>query len=238
MLFVVSAGLALVPVALTLRLGARRAAASSLPPPGWMRGSLEDVLQRHMVVSLFFGLGSGTIFAFLPTFGQSLAVTTLSLFYAAYAGAAIGVRVFGGRLIDTRGRRAVIVPSMFIQASAPALLALMGVLVTRASTTPVVPVLFVAGLLSGGAHGFLYPGLAALVTDVAPPERRASAVGVFSAMFLVGQATGAFVFGYVAHALGYASMWSVLASLLLLGAALSIGLAPGAPAAARTQRVY
>jgi MFS family permease len=238
MLFVVSAGLALVPVALTMRLGAQRAAASSLPPPGWMRGSLEDVLQRHMVVSLFFGLGSGTIFAFLPTFGQSLAVTTLSLFYAAYAGAAIGVRVFGGRLIDTRGRRAVIVPSMFIQASAPALLALMGVLVTRASTTPVVPVLFVAGLLSGGAHGFLYPGLAALVTDVAPPERRASAVGVFSAMFLLGQATGAFVFGYVAHALGYASMWSVLASLLLLGAALSIGLAPAAPAAARTQRVY
>src|SRR5207247_9807025 len=99
MLFVVSAGLALVPVALTLRLGARRAAASSLPPPGWMRGSLEDVLQRHMVVSLFFGLGSGTIFAFLPTFGQSLAATTLSLFYAASAGAPIRGRGLRRRLL-------------------------------------------------------------------------------------------------------------------------------------------
>jgi MFS family permease len=227
-LFVVSAVLALLPLALTLRLRAGGADAATVPPPGWVRGSLEDVAQRHMVVSLFFGLGSGTIFAFLPTFGQSLAVTALSLFYTAYAGAAIAVRVFGGRLIDTRGRRAVIVPSMFIQASAPALLALMGVLVARTSTTPVVPVLILAGVLSGGAHGFLYPGLAALVTDLAPTERRASAVGVFSAMFLVGQAVGAFAFGGVAHALGYASMWSILAFTLLIGAALSMRLAPAA----------
>src|SRR5439155_539729 len=122
-------------------------------------------------------------------------------------------------------RRAVIVPSMFLQASAPALLAIMGILVTRTSTAPVVPVLFLAGLLSGGAHGFLYPGLAALVTDLARPARRATAVGVFSAMFLVGQAAGAFLFGWVAHTLGYASMWTILAFSLLAGAALSMGLA-------------
>ena len=53
---------------------------------------------------------------------------------------------------------------------------------------PVLPVLFMAGLISGSAHGFLYPGLAALATDLTPPERRAAVVGVFSAMFLVGNA--------------------------------------------------
>jgi MFS family permease len=231
-LFVVSAMLGALPLALVLRRGGPRRAKATAPAPGWILAGLADVLQRHMVVSLFFGLGSGTIFAFLPTFAQSLAVTTLSLFYTAYAGAAIAVRVFGGRLIDTRGRRAVIVPSMFLQASAPALLAVVGILVTRTSSIPVVPVLFLAGLLSGGAHGFLYPGLAALVTDLARPGRRATAVGVFSAMFLVGQAGGAFVFGWVAHALGYASMWSVLAFSLLAGAALSMGLPRPASAAA------
>jgi MFS family permease len=86
-----------------------------------------------------------------------------------------------------------------------------------------------AGLVSGAAHGFLYPGLAALVTDLTPAARRATAVGVFSAMFLLGQTLGAIVFGTVAHALGYASMWSVLTMLLLIGSALSMGLAP-APA--------
>jgi MFS family permease len=231
-LFVLSAMLGALPLALVLRIGGPRRAKATAPAPGWILAGLADVLQRHMVVSLFFGLGSGTIFAFLPTFAQSLAVTTLSLFYTAYAGAAIAVRVFGGRLIDTRGRRAVIVPSMFLQASAPALLAVVGILVTRASSIPVVPVLFLAGLLSGGAHGFLYPGLAALVTDLARPARRATAVGVFSAMFLVGQAGGAFVFGWVAHALGYASMWSILAFSLLAGAALSMGLPRPASATA------
>jgi len=201
-LFAISALLGAVPLALVLRLGRGRRAAATAPAPGWMLAGLEDVVQRHMVVSVFFGLGSGTIFAFLPTFAQSLAVTTLSLFYTAYAGAAVAVRVFGGRLIDTHGRRAVIVPSMFLQASAPALLAVVGILVTRTSTVPVVPVLFLA------------------------------AVGVFSAMFLVGQAAGAFTFGWIAHALGYASMWTILASSLLVGAALSMGLPRPAPARA------
>ena len=229
MLFAISAMLGAVPLALVLRLGGPRRATATAPAPGWMLAGLADVLQRHMVVSLFFGLGSGTIFAFLPTFAESLAVAGLSLFYTAYAAAAIAVRVFGGRLIDTRGRRAVIIPSMFLQMIGPALLAVVGYTVSRTSATPVVPIIFMAGLVSGAAHGFLYPGLAALVTDLTPAARRATAVGVFSAMFLLGQTLGAIVFGTVAHALGYASMWSVLTMLLLIGSALSMGLAP-APA--------
>src|SRR5436309_311095 len=190
----------------------------------WERGALREVFRLSMGVTAFFGLGAGTIFVFLPTFAESLGVETLALFYTAYALAAIGVRVFGGRLIDTRGRRAVIVPSMLMQAVATVLLASMGFLVARTSQTPVVPVLFLAGLLSGGAHGFLYPGLAALVTDQTPAERRGVVVGVFSSVFLTGQTTGALVFGWVAHGVGYAFMWTMLTSLLFMGFALSLRL--------------
>src|SRR5438552_1096439 len=197
-----------------------------LPMAGslWERGGLDELRHRHMAVTLFFGLGAGTIFVFLPTFADSLGVETLALFYTAFAVAAIGVRVFGGRLIDTHGRRAVIVPSMFVQTGATALLALLGFLVSRTSLTPVVPVLFVAGLMSGSAHGLLYPGLAALVTDHAPETRRGVIVAMFSAVFLVGQTAGAFAFGYITHAIGYAFMWVMLTSLLLIGAALSMRL--------------
>src|SRR2546426_505415 len=197
-----------------------------LPVAGalWERGGLDELRHRHMAVTLFFGLGTGTIFVFLPTFADSLGVETLALFYTAFAVAASGVRVFGGRLIDTHGRRAVIVPSMLVQTGAVALLALLGFLVSRTSLTPVVPVLFVAGLMSGGAHGLLYPGLAALVTDHAPQTRRGVIVAMFSAVFLVGQTAGSFAFGYITHGIGYAFMWTMLASLLLLGSALSMSL--------------
>src|SRR3989442_9456525 len=109
-------------------------------------------MHRHMAVTIFFGLGTGVIFAFLPTFAESLGVHTLPLFYTGYAGAAMAARVFGGRLIDTQGRHAVIVPSMFVQAAATALLASVGLhaLGPAAAPPPVLPLLVVAGLLAGG----------------------------------------------------------------------------------------
>jgi len=138
----------------------------------------------------------------------------------------MAVRVFGGRMIDTHGRRAVIVPSMFVQAAATAVLANVGLHAMEAMTPalPVLPLLIVAGLMSGGAHGFLYPGLAALVTDETPPERRGAVVGVFSGVFLVGNAGGAFAFGYVTHAIGYGLMWTLLTVMLLAGAGVSLRL--------------
>jgi MFS family permease len=225
-LFLFSAALSLVPAVLVWPLPEtpRIGVLSGRLAPGAVRAALEDVLHRHMLLAMFFGLGSGTIFAFLPTFAEDLGVTTLSLFYTAYSLAAIVVRLAGGRLIDTRGRRAVIVPSTFVQALATGLLALLGVLVTRTSATPVLPVLFVAGLLAGGAHGLLYPALAALVTDATPPDRRGAVVGLFSAVMLVGQSAGAFAVGYVANALGYGSMWALLTALLLVGGLVSLRL--------------
>jgi MFS family permease len=194
--------------------------------PDWesIRTMLGDLRHRHMAITVFFGLGSGTLFAFLPTFGEGIGVRTLALFYIAYACAAMGVRVVAGHWIDTRGRRAVIVPSMFLQAAGVALLAALAFLVARVGGLPPLPVLFVAGLIGGGAHGFLYPGLAALVADQAHETRRGAVIGVFSAVFLIGNSGGAFVFGYVAHRFGYGVTWSALTVLLLAGAVLSLGL--------------
>src|SRR5207247_10671948 len=131
------------------------------------------VVHGPMSVAIFFGVGTGVIFAFLPTFAESLGVHTLALFYTGYAGAAMAVRIFGGRLIDTQGWHAVIVPSMFVQAAATALLASVGLhaLGPGAAPLPVLPLLVVAGVLAGGSHGFLYPGLAALVPAETPAAR-------------------------------------------------------------------
>jgi MFS family permease len=224
-LFGTMTAIAVIALILVLRVRERRRAdVPQVRGWGWARDAAGEVWKRHMIVTLAFGLGTGAAFAFLPTFAESLGVFTLSVFYSAYSVAAIAVRVVGGRLIDTRGRRAVIVPSMFVQAGAMGLLAALAIVSDVLPWLPAVPVLAVAGLLSGGAHGYLYPALAALVADQAPKARRAAVISVFSAMQLVGQTAGAMAFGYVAHAFGYAIMWSVLSALLLIGSVLSTGL--------------
>jgi MFS family permease len=176
-----------------------------------------------MAIAFFFGLGTGTVFTFLPTFAELLGVRGLGLFYTAYAAAAMLVRIAGGTLIDTRGRRAVIVPAMFVQAVAGAILVALAMLPSHARV-PVLPFLFLAGLLAGGAHGYLYPALSALLMDVTPEARRASVVGLFSSVILVGHALGSVAFGYVAHGFGYPAMWGALTALLAVGFLLSLRL--------------
>jgi MFS family permease len=212
----------------------RPAALGARPGVHVIREGLRELRHMHMLLALFFGLGSGTIFTFLPTFGEILGVTSVGLFYTAYAAAAMLVRVAGGTLIDVRGRRAVIIPSMFVQTGATCILALVALLFRPALSLPVLPFLFLAGFLAGGAHGFLYPALSALLMDVTPERRRGSAVGIFSSVFLVGNTLGAVVFGYVAHGQGYAVMWVGLTLLLAAGFAASFRLRVGyaAPVAA------
>jgi MFS family permease len=226
--FAVTLILAAASLALVTRLRDVRAPIAG-PAPGIdaIRRGLEEALRLHMAVMFFFGLGSGAIFTFLPTFAEELGVRGLGLFYTAYAGAAIAVRVAGGGLIDTRGRRTVIVPSMFVQATAAGVLALVALLFAPPSRVPVLPFLFVAGALAGGAHGFLYPALSALLVDVTPEGRRASAIGTFSSVFLVGNALGAMLMGVIAHAFGYRAMWAAVSGLLLVGFAVSRGLREG-----------
>jgi len=223
-LFAACALLALVTGAIVWTLTEReRVDIPTVPAFTSLATMLGDLRHRHMAVAVFFGLGSGTLFAFLPTFGESIGVRTLALFYIAYACAAMAVRVVAGHWIDTRGRRAVIVPSMFLQALAVGLLAALAFLITRIHGLPPLPVFFVAGLIGGVSHGFLYPGLAALVADQAHEARRGTVIGVFSAVFLIGNSSGAFLFGGVAHRFGYGVTWSALAGLLLVGAILSLG---------------
>jgi MFS family permease len=197
-----------------------------------LREGLREIYRVHMVLGFFFGLGTGTLFTFLPTFAVLLGVTGLGLFYTAYSASAVAVRVLGGNLIDTQGRRAVIVPCMIIFAAAVCMLALLAGTVGPGVHIRVLPFIFLAGLLAGGAHGFLYPALSALLVDVTPEARRASAVGIFSAVCLLGNAIGAVAFGFIAHAAGYGPMWIALAVVMSGGIVASFRLEPG-PGAAR-----
>ena len=229
-LFAFSTVLAVAAIAVVERMRDMRPPSLGVGPTADVfRESLREVWQLHMGLMLCFGLGTGAIFTFVPTFAQRLGVRGLGLFYTAYAGAAMLVRVAGGQLIDLRGPRAVIIPSMLVQVGAALILTLVAIFVGPASPVPVLPFLFLAGFVAGGAHGFLYPALSALLVDVTPEHRRATAVGTFSSVFLVGNAAGAMAFGYVAHGLGYRVMWSALTIALALGFLASLRLRADVP---------
>lgn len=205
------------PPSLTLASGTSLAA---------IQAGLGELFRLPMALSFAFGLGIGTIFTFFPTFAELLGVRRLALFYTGYAGAAILVRAVGGSLIDSLGRRAVIVPSLFLQAAGGAILALLAFFADARAPMPVLPFLLLAGFLAGGAHGFLYPALSALVMDRAPAAQRGSVMGIFSSVILTGTAMGAMVFGYVAHGWGYGVMWAAVTLLLAIGFGASFRLPP------------
>jgi MFS family permease len=229
-LFASTAVLAGAALSLVLRMhDVRPPSLTGGPGMAAIRQGIEELLHLHMGLMFFFGLGTGTIFTFLPTFAERLGVRGLGLFYTAYASAAMLVRIAGGGLIDTRGRRAVIIPSMGVQAAATSILAAVAILAWPDTRGPVLPYLFATGFLAGGAHGFLYPALSALLMDVTPERRRGPAVGTFSSVFLVGNALGSIAFGYVAKGFGYRLMWSALTLLLVCGFLASLRLRVGHP---------
>ncbi len=217
--------LALVALALTWQMREpRRTSLGFRAGLGDILEGLGDLFRLPMALAFTFGLGLGTIFTFVPTFADQLGIRNLALFYTGYAGSAMLVRVAGGRLSDTLGRRAVIIPALLIQSIGVAILALLDFLLHARPALPVLLSLSTAGFLAGGAHGFLYPALSALLMDQTPEARRGSAVGIFSSVILTGQAAGAMTFGYVAHKFGYGVMWSLLTILLGIGFGASLRL--------------
>jgi MFS family permease len=197
------------------------------PPPHAIRGGLPDLLRGvlsapplPMALGAAFGLGNGVMFTFFPTYAVDLGVRWVGVFAVAYSMAALGVRATASGLVDTVGRRTIIIPALTLQAAATALLAGLGVLV-RGLGVSAGPLLGLAGLLAGAAHGLVYPALTALVVDTTPPARRGRVVGVFMAFILLGQAGGAAGFGYLANAIGYGLMFGILTLPLAAAAVLA-----------------
>jgi len=200
-----------------------RAHAASLT----MLDRLIELPHLPMAVAFAFGLGNATVFIFLPTYARAVGIKNLGLFYAAYGGTALLVRMVGGGLADRCGRRQVIVPAMLMQSIGAGLLASL-VLIAGSSQVSLLSFFFLAGVLTGGAHGFLYPALSALVVDETPEDRRGRVVGMFSAAVLIGNTVGSVLFGYIAQGLGYGLMFTLLAITLFAGFGLSLRLRPSA----------
>ena len=161
-----------------------------------------------LVISGIFGISIGTLFAFFPPFAKGVGgVERVGGFYIAYACSGIGLRLLGRRWADKWGRWQVVIPALLLYALGLFLLVWPG---------PLEAQLWV-GALTGGAHGLLYPTLAALHMDQVEPGRRGRMLGLFSGAIVLGNSVGPMTMGVVAEEIGYYGMFGLTGILPLVG---------------------
>jgi MFS family permease len=145
-----------------------------------------------VVAVVFIDLvGFGVIVPILPFYVRSFGVSDvfIGLLAASYSLLQFGFAPVLGRLSDERGRRPVLLLSLFGSVVAWTIFGLGGQLEPAFGVAGALGALFVARMLAGAMGGNIATAQA-YVADVTPVEDRANALGLVGAMFALG-----FVFG-------------------------------------------
>ena len=128
----------------------------------------------------------------------------------AFAFTAVVARPFAGRASDAHGRRVVFFAGALLAGLAGFLYFI-----------PSVPGLIGARLLLGIGDGCLFTAGATWTVDLAPPERRGRAIGLFGLAIWGGLAAGPLIGEALRDAGGYDAVWAFAAIAPLLGAAIA-----------------
>jgi MFS family permease len=135
----------------------------------------------------------------------------VGLAIASFAAAAIAARPMIARLIDAHGRRRVMTAGALLAGAAGAASATVGALV---------PLLVLRGL-AGIGEAALFVGAATLISDLAPPTRRAEAASYFSVAVFGGLGLGPIIGETVLGDDRYALTFVVAAAFTVLSAVMS-----------------
>jgi len=159
-----------------------------------------------LISNLILAGGLGAVLNFIATFLRSKELHAF-YFFLTYTVTVTAVRIFGGRISDTWGRKSIASPCMLAVALS------LGVMYFVDSPLTAVLVSF---LFSFG-YGFLYPTLSALVIDKAGADQRGKAMGAFNASYSAGINFLAFPFGVIARDHGYEGMYLVAGISVFVG---------------------
>ena len=156
----------------------------------WKNRNLFSVSQAGMVNNMNDGMVWGLVPILLV--GAGLSVERIALIAAVYPGVWSVSQLITGALSDRWGRKWMIVAGMWVQSIGIALFVIASGF----------GVWLVGAVLLGIGTALVYPTLLAAVSDVAHPNWRASAVGVYRLWRDAGYAVGALTAGLLADAFG------------------------------------
>jgi MFS family permease len=167
----------------------------------WKDRALSSASQAGLVNNLNDGMAWGLLPLFFALYG--LSVEQIGFLAAVYPAVWGFAQLGTGALSDRLGRKPLIVAGMWLQALA------IWLLLAATLTQQLVLAWTVALALLGLGTALVYPTLLAAISDVARPEWRASAVGVYRLWRDSGYAVGALLSGLLADSFGL--MFSIAA---------------------------
>ena len=156
----------------------------------WQASWRDRTLFAASQAGLVNNLNDGMVWGLLPLFlaGAGLGVEAIGLIAALYPGVWGISQLWTGALSDRLGRKWLIAGGMWVQA----------VGIWLFPTTEGITSWTLGAILLGLGTALVYPTLLAAVSDVAQPQWRASAVGVYRLWRDSGYAVGALLSGFLA----------------------------------------
>ncbi len=168
-----------------------------------------EILPFAAILCLF-ACGSGLVSSLLVLYGDDRGIAGIGLFFTAYSVMMILVRPLAGRLLDQKGLRVVLYPSI-------AAFALCFLLLGNTSSILVV---VLAGVLKAAGQGSGVPALQSTGLKIMGREK----AGVVSSTCFIGQDIGntiaPMIGGFVAQYFGYGVLFNGFSVVFLTGACL------------------
>ena len=181
--------------------GARKSSREVFALSSWKDPALSSASHAGMINNLNDGLAWGLFPLFFAAAGLDVRqIGILSFTYPAVWGV---LQLWTGALSDRVGRKMLIATGMLVQGVALAAIAMSGTFAAWA----------VAAALLGAGTAMVYPTLLAAIGDVAHPQWRGTAVGIYRLWRDSGYAVGALLAGALADLFGIAVAIGAIAVL-------------------------
>lgn len=158
------------------------------------------------ILIMLLGFSYGGILGFIALFGRKVGISNVGWFFMGVAICEIIVRLFVGKIFDTKGPVWVLIPG--------AVFALIGTIILSKISDNTT--LMTSSLFYGIGFGALFPSLQALTINIVPEDKRNLASATFYNAFDLGIGGGTIILGLVVQLTSYSDMFLYSSLLFIL----------------------